>query len=580
MERKKINFPNRRDLRLGEIFLRWGVIDKKTLDEALKIHRLTKKRIGEILVEKGVITEIQIVEALAQEYHLPKINLSTEEIDQRLLNRFPYRVLRKYNILPVRIENETLIVATNDPLNVSALQELRYISGYRTRPVLATLKDIEMCLNKYYGPLRSAEEAIKEIVSEGEKAKGGSGEELSLKDLEVAAQEAPVIKLVNSIIAEAVKQEVSDIHFEPQRSNLRLRFRIDGVLYEKMVIPKELQPAVISRIKIISGMDIAERRKPQDGRMRLNFGKNKIFDVRVSTLPDIFGEKVVLRLLNKESIILPLEKLGMDNKELKWVHNLIWQPYGMILVTGPTGSGKTTTLYSILNILNDATRNIVTVEDPVEYELDGINQTSINIRAGYTFPTAIRHILRQDPDVIMIGEIRDLETADISIQAALTGHLVFSTLHTNNSPGAITRLLNMNVEPFLISSAVIGVFAQRLVRKLCPRCKIEYPAPQEVKERIGEFFPSLTTEELTLAKPGGCEDCYQIGYSGRTGVFEILVVSDKLRQLILKRAGELEIANLALSQGMQTLQASGIKKAVEKVTSLEEVMRVTFIEKI
>jgi len=554
-------------IRLGDILIKWGIIDKEKLHEALRVQKLTRKRLGEILVEKGLATEQQIAEALAQEYRLPFVSLKKVEADEKLFKIFSYQMLKKYNVAPLKIENDYLVVATNDPLDLGVLQELRSVSGYRIRPVVATLQDIKDFINKYFGPLYSAKEAIKEIVIEKK--------EENTKELEVAAQEAPIVKLVNSVIGEAIKQKASDVHFEPRRENMRIRFRIDGVLYEKMTVPKELQAAVISRIKIISGMDIAEKRKPQDGRMSIS-GEGKEYDIRVSTLPDIFGEKVVLRLLDKESIIRSLESLGMDKRQLELTKFLIYQPYGMILVTGPTGSGKTTTLYSVLNILNDETRNIVTVEDPVEYELDGVNQTAINVRAGYTFATAIRHILRQDPDVIMVGEIRDLETAEIAIQAALTGHLVLSTLHTNTSAGAITRLLDMNVEPFLISSSVIGVIAQRLVRKLCPFCKKEYEPTQKVKERIKELMPQM--KDFTLAKPGGCEDCFNIGYLGRIGIFEMFKVDEEIRTLVLERATEQKIMESAISKGTDTLQISGLKKAIDKITSLEEVMRVTFME--
>ncbi|RLJ02972.1 MAG: type II secretion system protein GspE [Candidatus Aenigmatarchaeota archaeon] len=565
----------KKSLRLGEILVEWGILDEEKLYQALKIQKESGKKLGEILVEQGFVTEKQVTEALAYEHHLQVVSLNDVQIEEKLLNMFSYQWLKRHNVIPFRLEGDTLTVAVNDPLNLSVLQEIRNRTGYRIKLVLATSKEIKEAINKYYGPLRSAQEAIKEIVIE--KGKFQSTEkELSVKELEAVVQEAPIVRLVNSVIGEAIKQSASDVHFEPQRENLRVRFRIDGVLYERMIIPKELQSAVISRIKIISGMDIAEKRKPQDGRMSLII-ESKEFDIRVSTLPDIFGEKVVLRILDKKSIIRPLESLGMEEKELKIVKSLIFQPYGMILVTGPTGSGKTTTLYSILNILNDESRNIVTVEDPVEYELDGINQTAINVRAGYTFATAIRHILRQDPDVIMVGEIRDLETAEIAVQAALTGHLVLSTLHTNNAPGAITRLLDMNVEPFLISSSVIGVIAQRLVRKLCPFCKREYIPSMEEKERILKDF-SLN-KEVILAKPQGCKECYGIGYSGRTGIFEILKVDDEIKNLILKRANESEITQVAISKGMDTLKISGFKKALKKITSLEEVMRVAFVER-
>lgn len=568
-----------KDLTLGEILLKCGFIDKERLSQSLEIQKVTGQKLGNILVEKGFLTEQQIVDALAQQYFLPIIHPFKMEIAKEILEIFPYQMLKKYNVLPIKIMDNSLIVATNNPLNISAFRELKHVSRYRIKLVMATTKEIELCLNKYYGHLYTAEEAIKEIVTEKTKEeKDIVTKEILIKELETVAQEAPVIKLVNSILAEAINQGTSDIHFEPCQEHLRVRFRIDGVLYEKMTIPKNLQPAVISRIKIIAGMDIGERRKPQDGRMSIQ-GENKEYDVRASTLPNIFGEKLVLRILDKKRVYLHLETLGIDEDELKLITSLIYQPYGMILVTGPTGSGKTTTLYSILNILNDTSKNIITVEDPVEYKLNGINQTSINIPAGYTFATAIKHILRQDPDVIMIGEIRDLETAEIAIQAALTGHIVLSTLHTNNTPGAITRLLNMNVEPFLISSAVIGVLAQRLLRELCPLCKKEYRVSDEVKKKITDFIPS-TKAELTLAKAQGCEKCHNLGYIGRTAIFEILVSDEEIRELILKKASESEINTAAILKGMNILKVSGIKKALAKITSLEEVMRITFVEKI
>ncbi|OPX30943.1 MAG: hypothetical protein B1H08_00230 [Candidatus Omnitrophica bacterium 4484_171] len=566
-----------RNLKLGELLLNHGIIDRSQLSEALEEQKKSKKKLGEVLIEKGFVAERQIIEVLARQYLLPVVNPLKIEIEENVLRIFSYELLKKYNIVPVKIQDDNLFIITNDPLNISAFRELGYISGCRIKPMMAVSKDIGILLNKYYGPMHSAQEAIKDIATDIDTSSAQQKEE-SVEAEAAAAEEAPVIKLVNSIVAEAMEQGVSDIHFEPQKENLRVRFRIDGILYEKVIIPKKLQPGVTSRIKIISGMDIAERRKPQDGRISLR-KRDREFDVRVSTLPDIFGEKVVLRLLDKKNAIISLEKLGVDENELDMIEFLIHQPYGMILITGPTGSGKTTTLYSMLNILNDSSRSIVTVEDPVEYEMDGVNQTAINVRAGYTFATAIRHILRQDPDVIMIGEIRDLETAEIAIQAALTGHLVLSTLHTNSAPGAITRLLDMNVEPFLIASSVKGVIAQRLVRKLCPFCRKESVVSEEIKNKIAPLIPS-SANELILAKPSGCEKCHGLGYKGRVGIFEILMVEEGIQELVLKRANEPEITELAVSRGMNTLKASGIKKALDKVTSMEEVMRVTFVERV
>jgi len=565
-----------KNLRLGEILLKQGVITEEQIYQALEDQKTNKKVIGEILIEKGLLTEQVLVEVLAKEFHLSFVDLTKEKIDEQLVKQFPAYLLKKYCVFPLRAENGHLIVATSDPLDILPLQEIGRLGNCTVKAVLATSKQIESCINKYSGPMQHATEAIKEIVAKKKESETDEISEKSLEELEIAVHEAPIVKLVNSIIAEAIEQDSSDIHFEPQVNALFVRFRIDGVLYDKMTVPHDLQPAVISRIKIISGMDIAERRVPQDGRISIS-ALDRSFDVRVSTLPGIYGEKVVLRLLAKETILISLESLGLDGSELNLLNRLIHRPYGIILITGPTGSGKTTTLYSILNTLNDATRNIITVEDPVEYELARIHQTAINVRAGYTFATAIRHILRQDPDIIMVGEIRDLETAEIAIQAAITGHLVLSTLHTNNAPGAITRLIDMDVEPFMISSAVIGVIAQRLVRKLCPFCKKEYTAPVDLQKSIADLLPK-DTEKLILAKPQGCEKCNNIGYSKRTGIFEILNMTDELRELTLKKVDETELSKQAISQGMRTLRVSGVKKALEKITSLEEVMRVAFMD--
>jgi len=561
-------------LRLGDILLSWGIIDEAKLNEALKEQKDSPLRLGEILVSKGYADEQQIAEALAQEYRLPIVSLATTVPDVQAAQLIPVELLKKYNVIPLKLEGDTLVIATDDPLNMAAFQDLRNISGHRIKAVIATSRDISGFLKKNFSMLSNARKEMDQLLSD--KGKVPEEADPSLQELELAAQEAPVVKLVNSIIFDAIDQKTSDIHFEPMKDNLRVRFRVDGVLYERMTVPQDLQAALISRVKIISGMDIAERRKPQDGRIGLSKDGSE-FDIRVSTLPDIFGEKIVLRLLDKKNVLLSLHALGMDEEELDRMKSLIYQPYGMILVTGPTGSGKTTTLYTILNMLNDESRNIITVEDPVEYEIDGINQTAINVRAGYTFATAIRHILRQDPDVVMIGEIRDLETAEIAIQAALTGHLVLSTLHTNSASGAITRLLDMNVEPFLIGSAVIGVIAQRLVRKLCPECKEIYSPPQEIKEKIAKYVAQ--SGNMELARPAGCDKCRKIGYSGRQGIYEILMTDEEIRQLVLQRAHEPDIAKAAVAKGMNTLQMAGINKALKKVTSFEEVLRVTFMER-
>jgi type IV pilus assembly protein PilB len=567
----------KKTLRLGEILLKEKLINEEQLYEALSLQKINKKRLGEVLVEKGYISDKMLGEVLAKEFHIEFVDLYKEKIDEAAAKLISFELLKKHHAFPLRIEEGHLFLALSDPLDISAIQEISHYSSYSIRPLIATPKQIEDFINRYSGTMRHMADIIQDIATKKRYEDAPEMADMSLKELEVAAGEAPVVRLVNYVIAEAITEGASDIHFEPQEKELFVRFRIDGVLYDKVGVPKHLQPQVISRVKIMSGMDIAERRKPQDGRISLSV-EAKDFDVRVSTLPGIFGEKVVLRLLDKQSILIPLDSLGMEASELALVKKLIHKPYGIILMTGPTGAGKTTTLYSMLNTLNEASRNIVTVEDPVEYELPRINQTSINVRAGYTFVTAIRHILRQDPDIIMLGEIRDLETAEVAIQAALTGHLVLSTLHTNSAPGAITRLIDMDVEPFLISSALIGVISQRLVRKLCPFCMQEYAASEDLKQEIADVLPSGTTEVI-LARPSECEKCGKRGYSKRTGIFEILSVSEELKKLVLKKPDEAKVARVAIYEGMNTLRISGVKKALSKVTSLEEVMRVAYVEK-
>ncbi len=564
--------PIETDVKFGEMLVRLGFLEENKLAEALKVQKETKKKLGEILLEWKLIDENQLIIALSEIYHLPVIDLTKITVDPEIRKLVPPRVFQKYNVLPVALQNDYLVVAMNDPLDLAMLQELKNLSGKKIRPVLATSVEIRAFFDN---PMFAAEEVIREASDIKERAVPAA-DSVSVKELELAAQEAPTVRLVASVISEAIKNKASDIHFEPQRESMRVRFRIDGVLYEKTMIPSDMQAAIISRIKIIAGMDISENRKPQDGRMEAS-GDGKQFDIRVSSLPSIFGEKLVLRLLNKQSIILPLSSLGMNEGEMSLISELAKRPYGMVLVSGPTGSGKTTTLYSLLNSINNKEKNIVTVEDPVEYELNGITQTAVNTRAGYSFATAIRHILRQDPDIIMIGEIRDLETAEIAIQAALTGHLVLSTIHTNNAAGVVTRLIDMNVEPFLVSSAVVGVIAQRLVRTLCPVCRKGFRPSEDMKKNIPDLaaFP----EDTVFAAPVGCPECNSLGYNGRTGVFEMFALEAEVRNLILSKSNEAEISKSLLSRNMKTLRSSGLDKARRLITSIEEVMRITFVEK-
>jgi type IV pilus assembly protein PilB len=541
--------------KIGDVLIQEGLISEVDLLEALALQKLTKKKVGEILIEKEFVKELDFLKVLASTYQLPLVDLENVIIDEKLLDLFPLEMLHKYKVLPLELKGQNIIIATNDPLDVLALQEIRYVSGYQVKPVLASLNGITTHLKKSHESMETIQ-----MIRNAQN---------------VNTQDTSVVKLVNSILSKAVREGASDIHLEPQKDHLRIRFRIDGILFKKLTVPQELYRKVISRLKIMAGLDVAENRKPQDGRISWKEYEQN-FDIRVSTLLDMHGEAIALRILNKNAISHQFESLGLDQGEIASIKDLIRRPYGIILVTGPTGAGKTTTLYSILNSLNQISTNIVTVEDPVEYQLDGITQTSINPFTDYSFANAIRYILRHDPDIIMVGEIRDVETAEISVRAALTGHLVLSTLHTNSAAGAITRLLEMNTEPFLLSSTVIGVVAQRLIRRLCPHCKKEEKMAPEIEKIISAELS--IKGPLSLAQPVGCEKCFSTGYSGRVGLFEILKVTPDIRQLILKKANEQEITKTLVSNGMKTLRMAGYKHVLDKVTSYEEVIRVTLTE--
>lgn len=547
---------NKKTLQIGQMLVEEGMITPAQLMEVLEIQQTDNRKLGEILVEKGFLTENQVLKVIARIYQLPLVSLSQMRFDERIFGVIPFETLKKNTVFPIELIDQSITIATSDPLDVSALQEIQYNCGLQVKPVLAGKKDIVEQLNKYSEAFHAAR---------------------SLSNVkESSVDTAPVVTVVETLIGMAIRERVSDIHLEPMANHLRVRFRVDGVLYEKMPIAKDLERKVITRIKILSGMDVAESRRPQDGRMMLPLQYSE-YDVRVSTLPDIMGENMVMRILDKAFTKFSLDTLGMDTLEIELIKKLLRRPYGMILVTGPTGSGKTTSLYSMINSLNQPSRNIITVEDPVEYRIAGVNQTSINVKAGYTFATAIRHILRHDPNVIMVGEIRDMETAEIAIRAALTGHLVLSTLHTNTASGAIMRLLDMKIEPFLIQSSVIAVVAQRLVRRLCAHCKKEYVPSAEVIRGLAEF--GKVPADVTLAEPVGCEQCFDTGFSGRVAVYELLSVNEDIRRLILKAPSEDDITKAAVAQGMKTLRWAGLEKALNKVTTLEEIMGITFMEK-
>lgn len=539
--------------KLGQVLVDESLITDEQLREALNYQKnYPDKKLGEIFVDLGLITEEQVAQILARIYDLPYVDLSTIVIDENLFGVLSSDVQRRFNMLPIDGDENSLTVVTNDPLDLAAIQEIQSITGHQINLAIAGRSDIRSYIEKY-----------SEATQAGHAVRSSQ---------DVDSQ--PVKQYVDSLIGKAIKERVSDIHLEPQVENMRVRFRIDGVLYEKAPIPNDMQKMVVSRIKILGGMDVADSRRPQDGRFSPENYPN--YDLRLSTLPDVNGENMVLRILDKTFTDFSFESLGMGEEEIKTIERVIKQPYGIILVTGPTGSGKSTTLYSILSALNDVSRNIITVEDPVEYKIKGVNQTAINVRAGYTFNSAIRNILRHDPDIILIGEIRDSETADISIRSSMTGHLVLSTLHTNTAAGAIMRLLEMEIEPFLIRSSLIAVIAQRLVRRLCPSCSEEYTPSAETVAMMRKFIE--VPEGTKLAGPKGCDKCFHTGFTGRAAMFESLILNEKIRDLILQDPNEGDITQLAIKYGMKTLRSAGLKKAVQKVTSLEEVLRITFSE--
>ena len=562
--------PIKRRKSLGESLVEQRLI---TLDQ-LKVAIVDSEKSGEplrrTLVKFGMVSEEDIITFFEEQLGIPKVELSRFLIDPKVINLIPEDLARKYLAIPLFRIGDTLTLAIGDPLNVIALDEIHLKTGCLIEPVVASEADIKQAINQYYGVSGGIEDVIKSIDIKKIEV---SEEEESIEKLQDIAEEAPIIRLVNLILMQAIRDNASDIHVEPEEKDLHIRYRIDGILHDIITIPKHLQAAIISRIKIMSDLNIAVKRTPQDGRFQIKLEENQI-DLRVSTFPSIHGENVVLRLLSASSIFLGLEQLGFSPQNLEQFKSLIRRPYGIILVTGPTGSGKTTTLYSALETINTPEKNIITIEDPVEYRLPGIRQSQINPKAGLTFATGLRSILRQDPDVIMVGEVRDRETAEIAIQAALTGHLVFSTLHTNDAAGALTRLIDMGAEPFLISSSVIGIVAQRLVRTICPSCKEEWTPGEPILQEIG----IESRGRLNLYKGKGCKSCKNTGYKGRIGVFELLIVDDKIRELILSRTSSSIIKKEAEKVGMKTLRADGIDKIISGITTIDEVIRATQVD--
>jgi len=549
--------------RLGQLLLKAGIITERQLSDALEVHKATGSPLGRVLVDLGYASQGAILSVMARQIGIPYIDFAERKPEPNAVAIVPKDLAARYLLMPIEItEDEQLLVAMADPQNVLALDDLRIITGFEIKPAISTKDDIVAAIEEYY-----------KVAEHQDMDEFSGAAEFDAADIEAIsdlASDAPIVKLVNYIINKAVSDRASDIHIEPQEKDLRVRYRVDGVLHEVMRSPKSVQQSIISRFKIMADMDIAESRKPQDGHTALTIAGHKL-DFRVSTLPTVYGERVVLRILRKDSIMLRLEDLGFLPNALERFESSFRKPYGAILVTGPTGSGKSTSLYAAINVLNDPARHILTAEDPVEYRLPGVNQCQTNVKAGLTFARALRSFLRCSPDVILVGEIRDQETAQIAIESALTGHLVLSTLHTNDSSGAISRLTEMGVEPFLIASAVDCVLAQRLARRLCPDCKQEFNPPRQMLLDAG--YPEDALPE-TLFRPGGCKRCGGTGYRGRLGVHEILLMSEEISKLTVEEATAESIKRVAVAQGMLTLKQDGLEKVRNGATSIEEIVRV------
>jgi general secretion pathway protein E/type IV pilus assembly protein PilB len=561
-------------MNLGEILVRKGFLNEKELEEALQNQRVSQERVGAALVRLGLITEEQALEALSEQLAIPYVQLRDITPEPHLLEMLPSRVVFRNQIFPVHLVDGRLLVATTDPLNIRLFDELRTLVGREVEPVIASSRDIRTAISTYYGVGADTVDTLMrengrkvDLLSTTDEALLSAGEDLSDTD-----ERATLIRFVNQILIEALSLRATDVHLEPFEKELRVRYRVDGVL-EEVNVPSEVkhfQNAIVSRIKIMAGLDIAEKRLPQDGRIRLNLGGREI-DVRVSVIPMLFGEGVVLRLLDKASLFVSLEGLGMDEYTLTLFRSLILRPHGIILVTGPTGSGKTTTLYAALEKVRSPGLKIITIEDPIEYQLDGVNQIQVHPTIGLDFAEGLRRILRHDPNIIMVGEIRDRETAEIAIQAAMTGHLVFSTLHTNDSASALTRLVHMGIEPFLVASSVEGVMAQRLVRIICPQCREE----DRPAEHVAEVRALTNRPDSQLWHGTGCQHCRNTGYYGRQGIFELVALDDKIRDMVLERVGSYQIKQYALGHGARSLRQAAWLKVDAGVTTLSELYRVT-----
>jgi len=568
--------PGSGDERLGELLLRERMISLEQLKQAQDEQRRTGANLGFTLARLGYVSDEDISRVLAQQYNIPAVSLAEYEIDPEIIALVPKEVAQRHKVIPVQRAGSSLILAMADPTNLHAIDDIKFLTAYNVEPVVASEAAIQAAIDKYYEKGISYTEALEEMDLGDIEVREEEEGDVNVLELEKLSEDAPVVRLVNLLLINAIRKGASDIHVEPYEKFLRVRYRIDGVLIEEMQPPKKMQNAICSRLKIMSQLDIAERRLPQDGRIKLRVGKDKEMDFRVSVLPTLFGEKVVLRLLDKSSLQLDMTKLGFEPDALEHFRKAIYMPYGMCLVTGPTGSGKTTTLYSALSELNRPGVNISTAEDPVEYNLPGINQVQMHDEIGLNFAAALRAFLRQDPDIIMVGEIRDFETAEIGIKSALTGHLVLSTLHTNDAPSTISRLLNMGIEPFLVTASVNLILAQRLVRKNCPACVAEDPQPAKVLLDAG--FTEDELDQIQLRRGRGCRECSNTGYRGRIAIYEVMPFTEELKELVLQGSSTAEIKAQAVRGGMKTLRRAGLNKVKEGITSLEEVLRVTAMD--
>ncbi len=567
-------------VRLGELLTKASLISQDQLKEALGVQKETGGKLGETLIKLGFVSEEDITECLSQQFGVPSINLQHFEIDPGVIKLIPGDVARKYNILPVNKTGATITIAMADPTNVFAMDDIKFMTGYNVEPVVASELGIKAAIDSYYGTTSSLE--LKKVMEDLQTQESADlevleeDEEMDVSQLADSAEEAPVVKLCNLILTDAIKRGASDIHIEPYEKEYRVRFRIDGILYEIMNPPLKLKDAMTSRMKILAKLDISEKRLPQDGRIKLKIkleDKNKELDFRVSVLPTLFGEKIVMRLLDKDNLRLDMTKLGFEPESLARFEEAIFKPWGKVLVTGPTGSGKTNTLYSALSKVNSPEVNIMTAEDPVEFNLPGINQVQMKEQIGLNFAATLRSFLRQDPNIILVGEIRDFETAEIAIKAALTGHLVLSTLHTNDAPSTINRLMNMGIEPFLVATATQLIAAQRLVRRICGNCKEAVDMTPQAIANLGYKKDEVGT--FTIYKGRGCEKCNNTGYKGRVGLIEVMQIDDDIRDLILAGGTAIDIKKRAIENGMITLRRSGLIKIKDGMTTVEEVVRET-----